>query len=63
MIFSHLAKESTTKGRDSQNHCLKAGVASMMMITAREIKKYRVHFPEEDDSVVDIAQNLKSEGK
>ena len=52
IILIALAKVVTTKGSESQNHGLKLGITSMIIITIAEIKKYNHHFP--DPSVVFI---------
>jgi hypothetical protein len=52
MILIALAKVVTTKGSTSQNHGLRSGIASIIIIAIAEIKKYNHHLP--DPSVVFI---------
>ncbi len=46
IILIALANVVTTKGSESQNHGLKFGMISMIIITAADIKKYNHHLPE-----------------
>lgn len=56
IILNALANVVTTKGSESQNHGLKFGIISMIVIAIAEIKKYSHHLP--DPSVVFIQFNL-----